>query len=36
VQWDLGGSSGEKISSQVLPTALGTKDSDEGKVLAYL
>ena len=32
----LGGSLGEKISSQVLHTALGTKDSDEGIVLAHL
>ena len=31
-----GGSSGEKISSQVLHTALGTKGSDKGIVLAYL
>ena len=31
-----GGSSGEKISSQVLHTALGTKDSDKGIVLAFL
>ena len=31
-----GGSSGEKISSQVLHTALGTKDSEEGIVLEYL
>ena len=31
-----GGSSGEKISSQVLHTALGTKDSDEGVVLVHL
>ena len=30
-----GGSSGEKISSQVLHTALGTKDSDKGIVFTY-
>ena len=31
-----GSSSGEKISSQVLHTALGTKDSEKGMVLEYL